>query len=97
MVSLQDTNQKLLETVAKLEKTSEAIASPPPFPPSLSDSSYPLLSEFLCPDLPTLPPPISKEEPIASNKKDKNSPKIIAAPFKEKPTDRGEPALIHIP
>lgn len=96
MASLQDTNQKLLETAAKLEKTTAAIASPP-FPPSLSDSLYPLLSEFLCPDLPTLPPPISKEEPIESNKKDKDSPKIITARFKEKPTDRGEPALIHIP
>lgn len=70
--------------VTRLEKTSEVITASPPLSPPLAPS-YPLLSELPYADLSALPPLISKEELVESKGKDKDSPKVIATPFKEKP------------
>lgn len=40
-------------------------------------------------------PPLKKEFEFKG--KDKDNPKIIAAPFKEKPTSKGESALTYTP
>lgn len=70
MTSLQETNQKLLETVAKLENSSEVTRLPPPscpLTPCPSLPSVPLcpLSKLLHPNLFASLAPSSLEEKLA--------------------------------
>ena len=82
MASLQETNQKLSETVTRLEKTPWVITASPPF----SSPSLALLYQR-----------IQKEELVESKGKDKDTPKVIVTPFKEKPIHRREPAFTFTP
>ena len=84
VISLQETNKKLLETISELKR-----------PQTLTPSSALLL---LCPHLSELPGPgaSSSQPPAAPLPSEKESKKsgVIIAPFKETPiTGRGKPSL----
>lgn len=87
LLSLQEVNKKILETVSKLKKAPKTDKCQLPISPSPAAPRSPLLSELPCPDTPypSLPPPPSVSSmPTDPGEIATRKPEILAAPFRKK-------------